>query len=292
MLHRLWNWLNYGEVVSHRPPLDPKMQNFYDKSFDYKESQRDLVFTILIAAAAVLHSSTNHYMIRLAAGLLILCVIYALLAIRAQNLINKTAKLPEPAVRVNLDKIVFLLLVALVMLGIMLLLMVFWRGSVKMEDPPMNGKTAINYESIPLWVAIASLMVSVAAVFIAWSSLSQAKQVADRDRRDWKQRKWFDLYFKANEIHDSLDRFQTLYDDATPCTTEFQKDWNDLMFLIREVQSMAVVFPKNSVIEEFLSCTAVFKDRAEVLSKCRLKKVFNAVEGIRLKALLDPTVLE
>ena len=151
--------------------------------------------------------------------------------------------------------------------------------------------TAINYESISFWVAIASFLTSVAAIFIAWSSLSQAEQVADRDRRDWRQRKWFDLYFKANEVYDSLDRFQTLYDATTPCTTEYRKDWNDLMFLIREVQSMAVVFPKNSVIEEILSCTAVFKDRAEALSKCRLKKVFNAVDGIRLKALVDPTVL-
>lgn len=150
--------------------------------------------------------------------------------------------------------------------------------------------TAINYESISFWVAMASFLTSVAALFIAWSSLSQAKQVADRDRRDWKQRKWFDLYFKANQVYDSLDRFQTLYDAATPCTTEFQKDWNDLMFLIREVQSMAVVFPKNSVIEEILSSTAV-KDHAEALSKCRLKKVLNAVDGIRLKALVDPTVL-
>lgn len=150
---------------------------------------------------------------------------------------------------------------------------------------------AINYESISFWVAMASFLTSVAAVFIAWSSLSQAKQVADRDRRDWRQRKWFDLYVKANEVHDSLDRFQTLYDAATPRTIEYQKDWNDLMFLIREVQSMAVVFPKDSVIEEFLSCTAVFKDHAEAQSKCRLEKVFNALEGIRLKALVDPTVL-
>jgi hypothetical protein len=151
--------------------------------------------------------------------------------------------------------------------------------------------TAINYESISFWVAIGSFLTSVAAVLIARSSLSQAKQVADRDRRDWSQRKWFDLYFKANEVYDSLDRFQTLYDAAAPCTTEFQKDWNDLMFLIREVHAMALVFPKNSVIDEILSCTAVFKDRAEALSKCRLKKVFNAVEGIRQKALVDPTVL-
>jgi len=288
---RLWNWLTHGEIVSHRLPLDPNTQSFYDNSFQFKESQRNLFFTVLIAAGAVLFSSTNHFMIRLAAGLFILCVIYALGGVWAQNLINRTAKLPEPAVRVNIDKILRILFAALVMLGVMLLSIVFWRGSVKMDDSPMNGKTAINYDSISLWVAIASLLVSVAAAYVAKSSLSQAEQVADRDRRDWGQRKWFDLYFKANQLYDSLDRFQTLYDAATPCTTEFQKDWNDLMFLIREVQCMALVFPKNPVTDEFLSCTAVFKDRAEALSKCRLNKVFNAVDGIRLKALLDPAVL-
>lgn len=151
--------------------------------------------------------------------------------------------------------------------------------------------TAINYESVSLCVAIASFLASVAAALIARSSLSQAKQVADRDRRDWKQRKWFDLYFKANEVHDSLDRFQTLYDDATPCTAEFQKDWNNLMFLIRQVHAMALVFPRNLATDELLSCTAAFKDRAEALSKSRLAKVFNAVEGVRQRALVDPTVL-
>jgi hypothetical protein len=149
----------------------------------------------------------------------------------------------------------------------------------------------MNY-AISFWVAIASFLTSVAAVLIAWSSLSQAKQVADRDRRDWRQRKWFDLYFKANEVYDSLDHFQTLYSDATPCTEESQKekDWNRMMFITRQVQTMALVFPKNSVADEFLS-SALFKDPAEALSKSRLNKVFNALEGIRQEALVDPAVL-
>ena len=61
----------------------------------------------------------------------------------------------------------------------------------------------MNYESMSLWVAVASLIVAITALLvaiganrIAESSLSQAKQVADRDQRDWRQRKWFDLYFQ------------------------------------------------------------------------------------------------
>ncbi len=55
----------------------------------------------------------------------------------------------------------------------------------------------VNYESFSLGVSLASLLISVAAVWIAKSSLSQAKQVADRDREDWRQRKWFDLPWTA-----------------------------------------------------------------------------------------------
>ncbi|HEV2419997.1 MAG TPA: hypothetical protein VGX94_19555 [Terriglobia bacterium] len=150
---------------------------------------------------------------------------------------------------------------------------------------------AINYESISLWVAIASILVSVAAACIAWSSLSQAKQVADRDRRDWRQRKWFDLYFKASSAYDSLDRFQTLHDCTKRETAEFIKDWNDLMSLIRDVHTMAVVFPKCPVIDDLISCTAVFKDCTEALSKDLMQKVLKAMEGIRQRALVDPTVL-
>ena len=69
----------------------------------------------------------------------------------------------------------------------------------------------MNYDSVSLWIAVASFVVSIAACLIAWSSLSQAKQVAGRDRKDWKQRKWFDLYFSASEIYDSLDRFSCAY---------------------------------------------------------------------------------
>src|SRR5215469_5500814 len=108
-------------------------------------------------------------------------------------------------------------------------------------------------ESVSVGLAAASLVVSIAAAWIARSSLSQAKQVADRDRRDWKQRKWFDLYLKANEAYDALDRLQTLYAEGVATgTEEFGRDWNNVILLFRELHTMATVFPKNSAIDELL----------------------------------------
>jgi len=71
--------------------------------------------------------------------------------------------------------------------------------------------THLNYESTSLWVAVASLALSIAGCLSAWSFVRQTIQVAERDRKDWKQRKWFDLYFSASEIYDSPDRFSCSY---------------------------------------------------------------------------------
>jgi hypothetical protein len=138
-------------------------------------------------------------------------------------------------------------------------------------------------------IALASLLASVAATLIAKSSLSQAKQVADRDERDWRQRKWADMYLKADETYDGLDRFRVLSDSWD--TEERGREWNDLMRLIRGAHAMAVVFPENPAVDAFLSCTKVFKDQTTV-SKDRLSKVFDAVELIRERARVNRRVLE
>jgi len=148
---------------------------------------------------------------------------------------------------------------------------------------------AISFESVSLVIALASLLASVAATLIAKSSLSQAKQVADRDERDWRQRKWADMYLKADETYDGLDRFRVLSDSWD--TEEREREWNDLMRLIRGAHAMAVVFPENPAVDAFLSCTKVFKDQTTV-SKDRLSKVFDAVELIRERARVNRRVLE
>src|SRR5229473_2109454 len=76
------------------------------------------------------------------------------------------------------------------------------------------------------WVSIASFFVAVASFVIARATLKEAKE-------DWKQRKWFDLYFSTDEAYNALDRYQTLYTGQPYVQTPQQVyDWNKLMFLI------------------------------------------------------------
>ncbi len=156
----------------------------------------------------------------------------------------------------------------------------------------MYHTAAMNYESVSLWVAVASLLTSAAAVWIAKSSLSQARQVAERDRKDWQQRKWFDLYFQASETYHSLEHFQTLYETGSLSTAESVMDRNALMFRFRKMYAIAVVFPRNSVIDALASCADGLENPEEVLSKARLQKMFDAVGGLRLKALVNASVLD
>jgi hypothetical protein len=154
-----------------------------------------------------------------------------------------------------------------------------------------SGSTGhpITYELISFVIAVASLVLSAAAALIAKSSLSQAKQVADRDQMEWRQRKWADMYLKANETYDSLDRFRVL--SASWSTEDWEREWNDLMRVIRGAHAAAVVFPKNPAVDSFLSSTAVFKDERTV-SEERLSKVFDAVELIRQNGRMPSSILE
>ncbi len=163
----------------------------------------------------------------------------------------------------------------------------------------------MNYESASLWIAVASAAIALVSLFvsvvatriaksslvIADSSLTQAKEVADRELRDWRQTKWFDLYFAISEFRDSLEHFQTQYDASDLETFNFGKDRNALMFLFRRLASMAVVFPRDPAIDALRTCIEGFSEPAESLSKVRLAKVGDAVEGLRQKALVHPAVL-
>ena len=149
-------------------------------------------------------------------------------------------------------------------------------------------------DSISLAVSIASLLAAVAATWIAQSSLSQAKRVADRDQKDWKQRKWFDLYFKADEAYDALERFQALYPSTSSPgwgTPDWQRESHSLMRVMRTLHRIAVVFPPNPAIQALFDATAVFKSMDEATSKARLSKILDAVEGIRQNASVETTVL-
>ena len=157
---------------------------------------------------------------------------------------------------------------------------------------PVSGVAHHSNHFVSLLIPLVALLVSIAATWVAWSSLSQAKQVADRDGRDWKQRTWFDLYFKACDFYDALEHFQSQHDSTSLATVDGTKDFNSLMFLVRRVHNMALVFPQNPVIRSLLLSSAVFENPVEALSKGRLNKISAAVDGLREKARIDTSILD
>jgi hypothetical protein len=76
----------------------------------------------------------------------------------------------------------------------------------------------LDYNLVSLIVAVASLIVAAAAAVVAARSLSEAKRVAERDLRDWRQRTWFEVYYKADEVYDALQAFQARYGPSMPNT--------------------------------------------------------------------------
>ncbi len=152
---------------------------------------------------------------------------------------------------------------------------------------------------LSLWIGAASFMVALASLFgamaayrVAKSALSQAILVAERDQRDWRQRKWFDLYFKTNEAYDALERFKVMYESSLSQAWNAQQaiDWNNVMELFREAGAMAVVFPKNDAIDKLFAAVKLTNPQ-EAISKGRLNQIQDAMEAIRQKALVEPTVL-
>jgi hypothetical protein len=134
------------------------------------------------------------------------------------------------------------------------------------------------------WVAISSLVVAIAAFVVARKTMKDAEE-------DWKQRKWFDLYFKADEAYNELDYYRTAYSgQPIPKTPEQASDWNKLMFLIRQAHSMATVFPKTEAIDKLFAATD-FGDPAGAFDPGRLKTFMDAVEALRQKALIKPSIL-
>jgi|ERR1700687_3925644 len=161
---------------------------------------------------------------------------------------------------------------------------------------------AIDYESDNFWVAVASLVVAVVvsgvslrlsqvSVHISESSLNLTKELADRDLRDWTQRKWFDLYVTAERFRMLLERFQTIYDGPLH-TLEFEKDANDLNFAIRETLPYAAVFPQNPTIDSFFNCIRKWKLDENLFSKEMLAAYIDAIEGFRQEAKVPEVVIQ
>ena len=72
--------------------------------------------------------------------------------------------------------------------------------------------------------------------------------------------------------------------------------YSEVIRLFREIQAMAMVFPKCEAIDTLCAATSGFSDNPNdprgVLGKQRLKNLMDAMNDIREKALVDPSVLE
>jgi len=143
-----------------------------------------------------------------------------------------------------------------------------------------------TYIDISLLVAVASLIVSVAANWIATRSLREAQ-------RQWRQQKWFDLYFKADDAYDFFDYFRARYQNTVQSQwpePQWIIDWNDLMRHVRTVHRMAMVFPQTNEIDHLLSATKFAESRQAVnrqqaIEPQHLQQMLDAVEGLRQNVL-------
>lgn len=145
----------------------------------------------------------------------------------------------------------------------------------------------LSFLSTSDWIAISALFVAVVSFFVARKTLKDAEE-------SWKQQKWFDLYAKADEGYDTFDVYCATYKGFhnPEMNAGHANDWNNLMFVIRRVHSMAMVFPKHSAIDKLVKATTGFLTTEDALQPWRLKLFFDAVQEMRDMAALDPSILE
>ena len=148
-----------------------------------------------------------------------------------------------------------------------------------------------------LVVAIASLIASLVSAAIANGARKDAGRIAERAHDEWAQQKWFDLYFSTNSAYDAMEKLQA--DSVVQkCGIinilggNYPDRANEVIRLFREIQAMAMVFPKCTAIDMLCAATSGFvDDPSEMLSKQRLKNLMDAMNEIREKALVDASVL-
>jgi hypothetical protein len=160
----------------------------------------------------------------------------------------------------------------------------------------------MNYESANFVVALASLLVAVivsgaslylakVSVNISQNSLDLMKNLAERDHRDWTQRKWFDLYDAAEIFRTLLERFQVKYNEQL-ATKDFENDAHELTFAARRMIRFACVFPQNSTVGALFSCVNKWNLQESLFSKQMATDYDDVIEGLRQKALVPQAVIK
>ena len=157
---------------------------------------------------------------------------------------------------------------------------------------------ASDYVSIAsLVVAIAAFIASLVSAAIAKGAREDADSIAERAHDEWAQQKWFDLYFSTNYAYDAMEKLQADSIVQKNGTINihggnYPDCANEVVRLFREIQAMAMVFPRCTAIDMLCAATSGFvDDSSEMLSKQRLKNLMDAMNDIREKALVDASVL-
>jgi hypothetical protein len=167
-----------------------------------------------------------------------------------------------------------------------------------------------NYEAAEFWLTFASLAVAVisllvativsivslnlskASVIVGQRSLDLARAVAAREHDEWAQRKWFDLYLEAERFSNLIEHFQTVFDRPLQ-TLEFETHANEVTFAGRDMLTHAGVFPQNAGIDAVFSCLRKWPlSPQNLLSKQMLAEYNDAIELLRQKALINPSILQ
>lgn len=170
--------------------------------------------------------------------------------------------------------------------------------------------------SLPDQIALVSLLVALASLIVAiWSvvvgkqssehaqesaelaqgSLRQAQEVADRERMDWKQRKWFELYIKTNDVYDLLNKFQAIYagpDSINANPTKYDSEFNELIMKFRDLQMLAIVYPQISPVKKIIDATTGLKEHREsMFDPKRLHILMEVLKDLLEKAQIRTDLL-
>lgn len=146
--------------------------------------------------------------------------------------------------------------------------------------------------SLSDWVGIANLVAAVGAIAVAVRALVVARSTLTDAEENWRQQKWFDLYAKADQAHSMLLRYRQIYPkEYQDQSLGARQEWNALVTLFFEAYTMAGCFPTNAAIDDLLAATGSFTDPKSAYDEQRFAKLGGAVEELRQKALLKPSVL-
>jgi hypothetical protein len=163
--------------------------------------------------------------------------------------------------------------------------------------------------AVSLLVALVSLIVAVWSVIVgkqslkeaqdsaklAQDSLKQAQNVAERERNDWNQRKWFELYVKSNDVYDLLNKFQATYagpDRTNANSTEYRLEFNELIMKFRDLQMLAIVYPQIPPVKKIIEATTGLKDsRESMFDPHRLELLMEVLKDLLEKAQIRTGLL-